>query len=451
MNKNKVLALALAVCLLATVSMASLAWFTDNDSVTNDFLIAGSENSKPDDVFSVDVWEDATVEDVEGEEKIQDGIVYDAIEPGDVLYKEVHIENTGAYDQYIRATVTVTGASVWQEVYGEVIVPLTEIVKTIDEEALFTVQTFYDVDTDSFVYELYYKDILEPGKDIVVFETVHINPELNREQAAMLQSFQITVVADAVQTMNVGDNVFEAFKTVGLVTNRIPGVRLVSNEEELLLGGTMMLINNIELTGKSTDITLDSTIILNGFCIIADRSYSATSPLNPLEASALNIDGATVSIVGEGCVKNIAEDGAYAIAVINGGNLTIEGGNYSAYYDAIYVDDGELTIAGGFFQAFDDTEGEADYTHSANPDKPTHTAIVINCHKNSYNNYIYGNEGKTAKVTIKGGTLVNEDPSNLREGDFINQNYVPEGYTVVKEVQENGDIWYTVVPVDAAN
>ena len=62
MNKNKVLALALAVCLLATVSMASLAWFTDNDSVTNDFLIAGSENSKPDDVFSVDVWEDATVD-----------------------------------------------------------------------------------------------------------------------------------------------------------------------------------------------------------------------------------------------------------------------------------------------------------------------------------------------------------------------------------------------------
>ena len=48
MNKKKVLALALAVCLLATVSMASLAWFTDDDSVTNDFFIAGSEDENPD-------------------------------------------------------------------------------------------------------------------------------------------------------------------------------------------------------------------------------------------------------------------------------------------------------------------------------------------------------------------------------------------------------------------
>ena len=58
LSKTKVVALALAVCLIAILSMGSLAWFTDDDSVTNDFLIAGSEDQNPDDVFSVDVWED---------------------------------------------------------------------------------------------------------------------------------------------------------------------------------------------------------------------------------------------------------------------------------------------------------------------------------------------------------------------------------------------------------
>ena len=55
LSKKKVVALALAVCLIAVLSMGSLAWFTDDDSVTNDFFIAGSEDQDPDKVFSVDV------------------------------------------------------------------------------------------------------------------------------------------------------------------------------------------------------------------------------------------------------------------------------------------------------------------------------------------------------------------------------------------------------------
>ena len=101
LSKTKVVALALAVCLIAVLSMGSLAWFTDDDSVTNDFFIAGSEDQDPDKVFSVDVWEDKDLLD-NGEDKIQDGIEFPAILPGDELFKEVHIENTGAYPQYIR-------------------------------------------------------------------------------------------------------------------------------------------------------------------------------------------------------------------------------------------------------------------------------------------------------------------------------------------------------------
>ena len=58
MNKKKVFTLALAVCLIAILSMGSLAWFTDSDEIKNEFMIAGSDDEQdPDKVFSVDVWE----------------------------------------------------------------------------------------------------------------------------------------------------------------------------------------------------------------------------------------------------------------------------------------------------------------------------------------------------------------------------------------------------------
>ena len=57
MTKKRVFAVALAVCLIAILSLGSLAWFTDSDQVDNEFLIAGSQDGDKDKVFSVDVWE----------------------------------------------------------------------------------------------------------------------------------------------------------------------------------------------------------------------------------------------------------------------------------------------------------------------------------------------------------------------------------------------------------
>lgn len=216
LNKQKVFALALAVCLIATLSMGSLAWFTDDDSVTNDFFIAGSEDENPDDVFSVDVWEDATPEDPDGEDKIQDGIEYPNILPGDDLYKEVNVENTGAYAQYIRTTVTVTDAHIWQAIYGEHFVALDKIATDLNP-AFTTYRIVCDEVNDTLTYVLYYENILAVDEVVTLFTNVAIPEELTREQAAeMAGGFQINVVAEAVQTENVGNNAVEAFETVGM-------------------------------------------------------------------------------------------------------------------------------------------------------------------------------------------------------------------------------------------
>ena len=56
MNKKKVLSLSIVVIMIAILSFSSLAWFSDADEITNQFMIADSE-SDADDIFSVDIWE----------------------------------------------------------------------------------------------------------------------------------------------------------------------------------------------------------------------------------------------------------------------------------------------------------------------------------------------------------------------------------------------------------
>ena len=166
-TKKNVLIVALAVCLLAMISMGTLAWFTDSDEVTNDFYFANSEDDA-DKIFSVDVWED----DDDGVDEKLDSITYDDLLPGDDLYKEVNIENTGYYAQYIRATVTVSDAHVWQELNGVVYVPLNAIATDLNAEYVVD-RTVYNADDDTLTYVLYYKNILGKGRS---FQPLYQHP-----------------------------------------------------------------------------------------------------------------------------------------------------------------------------------------------------------------------------------------------------------------------------------
>ena len=103
--KKKLFVAALAICLVAILSMGTLAWFTAQDDVTNKFYIASSDDTDPDDIFSIDVKENTPAGDDD-----QDGYEYKDVLPNDVLKKEVIVENTGYYDQYVRVTVTVSVA-----------------------------------------------------------------------------------------------------------------------------------------------------------------------------------------------------------------------------------------------------------------------------------------------------------------------------------------------------
>ena len=325
LSKTKVVALALAVCLIAIMSMGSLAWFTDDDSVTNDFLIAGSEDQNPDDVFSIDVWEDKDLLD-NGEEKIQTGITYDAILPGDDLYKEVNIENTGAYEQYVRAIVTVSDAHIWQQLHGETYVPLNKIATDLNTK-FETWSIEYNADKDELTYVLYFSEILPAeGQDIAtLFTNIAIPEAMDRYQAAeMAGGFVINVKADAVQTKNVGTKASEAFATVGMAID-------AGNSTVATTGAGLMTV-----LASNADFTLESNIDMAGAVWTPVESYTGTFDGNGYTISNFTVGNADTEDVAmfvnaeNAIIKNIKFEnvnvtGKYAAVVaMYAENSTIE-------------------------------------------------------------------------------------------------------------------------------
>lgn len=230
LTKKKVFVAALAVCLVAILSIGTLAWFSAQDDVTNKFYIASSDDTDPEDIFSIDVWEKTPDSD-----KDQDGYEYKDILPGDVLKKEANVENTGYYDQYVRVTVTVSDAQAWMTALNTngAVPKLEQIVDGYDPNANVWTDTSRERVGDTIVYTMYYNGILlgdmesiyDNGgvhKDVVtVFTAVKIPSSLTVEQAAAFNSnFEINVKAEAVQTENLGidrskgEGAMEAFAVV---------------------------------------------------------------------------------------------------------------------------------------------------------------------------------------------------------------------------------------------
>ena len=217
-TKKKVFVSALIVCLLAIISMSTLAWFSASDSVKNEFYVADSDNPNPDELFAVEVWE-KTPESAED----TDGYTYEKVLPGAKLVKEAHVENTGYHGQYVRVTVTVSNAAAWTAMLGDDI-KMGDLFVDFNEADWNHISRVIDTDpaVNTITYVLYYSGILESGKDVTVFSHVQIPEAMTVAQAEAFDGgFTVDLFAEAVQTEHVvpegtpaEDAAFEAFKTV---------------------------------------------------------------------------------------------------------------------------------------------------------------------------------------------------------------------------------------------
>lgn len=231
LTKKKVLAVALSVCLIAILSMGSLAWFNANDSVVNNFYVADSDDNGNAPDFSIDLYEtdnvDGTKEDV--------GNTYNDIAPGTTYAKDPTVENTGMYDQWVRVIVTVSDYSTWADALTKVATikggnladyDLTSIFVGYDGNKWQSEETEIGVNqaANTVTYVFYLKDKLvaadatnsvAAGK-ATLFTGVKIPELLEAEDMDFgADGFSINIKAEAVQAANLGDNCKAAFQTIG--------------------------------------------------------------------------------------------------------------------------------------------------------------------------------------------------------------------------------------------
>lgn len=205
MNKKKVFILALAVCLIAILSMSTLAWFNATDDVKNDFLFDDTDNDGSPD-FKVDIFET-------GEDPAIGGKEYVHVAPGAVLEKDPTVKNEGDYDMYTRVVVTLDNAAAWIAASDKYSIAdddncILEEMVTINQKWQRFDPPVYDATNDTLTYVYYYNAVVgtEDTNDTTdpLFTQVTIPTEPQQDDMLFNDDmFSITVKADAIQADNI--------------------------------------------------------------------------------------------------------------------------------------------------------------------------------------------------------------------------------------------------------
>ena len=194
--------------MIAILSYSTLAWFTDNDSATNDFTVNGAGTGDADDIFSVEVKEN-----VDGEDEPVDEMTFDNVLPGANYKKEAYVTNTGSNDQYIRVTLTVSD---WALVKDIVAINMDDAFAanwhidstdvSIDADGNLIAASDASVDADgNLVVVMYLDKKLAAGETVDIMDYVSISTAATQDDFAaegFADGFIIDINADAVQTEN---------------------------------------------------------------------------------------------------------------------------------------------------------------------------------------------------------------------------------------------------------
>lgn len=189
-------------------------------------------------------------------------------------------------------------------------------------------------------------------------------------------------------------------------------------------GDTVTLLRDAEVSGEDT---LDARLAIRKAITLNLNDKTINSPddmgTNNTNFTALIVAADVTINATTGGIKT-GNNGAYAINVMSGATLTINGGTYYGGGTAVQVQKGTLIINDGHFSC--EPFGE-----------PYGYKYLINCIDKAW-------ENETAKVFIKGGTFVKFDPSDSAS-ENPNGNFLAEGYGV----KQDGDNYIVTEPVAA--
>ena len=216
LSKKKLFVVAIAVCLVATLSFGTLAWFTDTDRVDNQFNVTTSnETGDPD--FSIVLFETEVDPETNGfgdgpdnnttTDEVKEN-TYNHIAPGATLPKDPTVRNTGSYDQWVRVKVTFTDVALWKSVMGDNY-NFTAMLQNVSADWTLDATTVSDTNADTITYTYYYNNKLVANAEATLFTGVKIPGDFKVEN--MFDTFEIDLVAEATQADNTGDTAPEAF------------------------------------------------------------------------------------------------------------------------------------------------------------------------------------------------------------------------------------------------
>ena len=251
----------------------------------------------------------------------------------------------------------------------------------------------------------------------------------NKYQDQELTNVRFTVYAtqDTVESDSF-NNQYDANATY------YPVIDFVGLKDALGKGGNITIAGDFTgdktKTGVSDRLTIKTPTTLNfdGVYTVPGslEASSNWAALYITDETTINaIDGAGI-ICEDKTDSSAAYIGGPYVADINAPSktVTVNGGTYYGGGTTFQVTKGTLIVNGGFFQV--------------TPDVDTHDCrYTLNCIDENYKN-------GSAEIIVKGGTFVNFDPSN-NAAEGAGTNFVADGYSVISETKDNGDVWYTVV------
>lgn len=406
-RKRKLLLAGISTALIGVMTMAgTFAYFQDSsEEVVNTF------NGN-----SVDVA--LTETDASGNKEVTERSDFNII-PGTSEKKDPKVTVTATLDSYVFVKVTGTAvdsektlveyeiAEGWNKLEGYENVYYREVKEEDNDEG--GSQTFHVLKDDKVSYPatLTNEDMPEEGKTVTLsFKASAIQADgfADALAAYKMQGAVQTNDADAAKkALNDGQSIiltddinFDETDISSFYINGKKAVTIELNGKTITGRSNSKYFNTIKATGKGTVITING----NGN-VIGGSAANSSSSNNALEAT------------NKGKI------------IVNGGTYTVgpdKNGNGNA---VVFSNGGDIEIHGGFF-----------YTDT------------------SYNDIYWvlnKQDGSKGSITCYGGTFVNCDPSKTgTEPAGESDNFVADGYKVVSETKENGDIWYTVVLGDSS-
>lgn len=230
-KKRTIIAVCLIICLLMLFSAGTLAYFTFRaEAVVNRFRTAHVDSGTTSSglLFSVNLYEESSGQIIDSENS-SSGFTFDHLAPGSLVEKKVWAKNTGFYSAYIRLNLTLSDAQKWQDAlvdktYRGETITLDNLLNTIivspsPDWTLANSTPEYDEDADTLTWHYYYSpiagsDILDFGQSTTpIFESVKYPDWFNADDLLALQSYEMSISLDAIQSDNTGDSAQYAFET----------------------------------------------------------------------------------------------------------------------------------------------------------------------------------------------------------------------------------------------